>query len=102
MKIYFLFVFSEQKYFNHSHSKEILCKVEPLSSPQDQLQLIIRQLEMQNKDLQMMLGRNCNNKEITTYLEKHRHHIATQIEKLKLLRVIYLYFLHLIIQIPFI
>lgn len=93
----FFFICSEQKYFNHSHSKEMICKVEPLSSPQDQLQLVIRQLEVQNKDLQMMLGRNCNNKEITSYLEKHRHHIATQIEKLKLLRVIYFFVSNLLL-----
>lgn len=80
--------FSEQKYSNASHSKEISSNIEPISSPQAQLQMIIKQLELQNKELHLMLSKNCNSEDIVKYLEEHRLHIATQIEKLKLLRVI--------------
>lgn len=66
----------------------MLCDIVPLSSPQAQLHVIIKQLELQNKELQLMLYRSCSNKEITTYLEEHRLHIASQIQKLKILRVI--------------
>ncbi|KAG5872462.1 hypothetical protein JTB14_024043 [Gonioctena quinquepunctata] len=70
-----------------SDSKEILCDVEPLSAPQTQLQLIIKQLEMQNKELQqiLLLG-NRSDKEIRRYLEEHRIHVAAQIQKLKILK----------------
>nr|XP_023028148.1 dystrophin-like [Leptinotarsa decemlineata] len=70
-----------------SDSKEVLCNVEPLSTPQTQLQLIIKQLEMQNKELhQILLLGNRNDKEMRRYLEEHRIHVAAQIQKLKSLK----------------
>lgn len=79
---------SDSNYLPKSCSKEILCDIEPLSSPQSQLQVIIRQLEMQNRELQqiLLLGSH-NDKDIRRYLEEHRIHVAAQIQKLKILKV---------------
>ncbi|XP_018566008.1 dystrophin-related protein 2-like [Anoplophora glabripennis] len=78
---------SDRNYLPKSYSKEILCDIEPLSSPQTQLQVIIRQLEMQNRELQqiLLLGSH-NDKDIRRYLEEHRIHVAAQIQKLKILK----------------
>ncbi|KAJ8973910.1 hypothetical protein NQ317_000454 [Molorchus minor] len=83
---------SDQAYTQQSDSKEALCDIEPLSSPQTQLHVIIRQLELQNRELQqiLLLGSH-NDKEIRRYLEEHRIHVAAQIQKLKLLKASYDY-----------
>lgn len=66
---------------------DIACNVEPLSSPDTQLQVIIRQLELQNRELQQMVVFNINHdKEMKKYLEEHRLHVAAQIQKLKVLK----------------
>lgn len=45
-----IFVFSiDRDWELKSKSEEILCDVEPMSSPHMQLQVVIRQLEIQNK-----------------------------------------------------
>ncbi|KAJ8963450.1 hypothetical protein NQ318_018932 [Aromia moschata] len=78
---------SDKNYLQKSSSKEVLCDVEPLSSPQTQLQVIIRQLEIQNRELQQILHlRSHSDKEIRRYLEEHRIHVAAQIQKLKILK----------------
>ncbi|XP_017776490.1 PREDICTED: dystrophin-like [Nicrophorus vespilloides] len=61
--------------------------MEPQEPPLNQLQLIIRQLEMQNRDLQqvLLLG-NRTEKDMKRYLEEHRLHVSTQISKLKVLK----------------
>jgi len=52
-----------------------------------QLQVVIRQLELQNRELQqMVVFNNSNDKEMKKYLEEHRLHVATQIQKLKILK----------------
>lgn len=58
------------------------------TSPHSQLQMIIGQLEVQNSQLQQVLqsGRK-SEKEMKRYLEEHRLHVATQIQKLKVLKV---------------
>lgn len=62
--------------------------IEPLSSPETQLQGVIRQLESQNRELQQMLifGRQ-GDKEMRTYLEEYRLSMAGNIQKLKKLKV---------------
>lgn len=64
------------------------CNVTPLSCPQVQLQVIIRQLELQNRELQSQVTQlhSKNDKDMRRYLEEHRIHIAAQIQKLKLLK----------------
>lgn len=86
---------------------DVSVNVQPLSSPQVQLQTVIRQLEMQNRWLsphfcqknlllppdfcselqQMLLLSNKSDKEMKRYLEEHRVHVAAQIHKLKILKV---------------
>ncbi|KAF2897378.1 hypothetical protein ILUMI_08792 [Ignelater luminosus] len=65
---------------------ESSCDIEPLSSPQMQLQVVIRQLELQNRELQQVVTLNGNDKEMKKYLEEHRLHVAAQIQKLKILK----------------
>lgn len=80
-------IFSDPKYAMKSQSRDVLCDIEPLSSPQSQLQVIIRQLEIQNKELQVLLLGGHSNKDVNRYLEEHRIHIAAQIDRLKVLKV---------------
>lgn len=64
-----------------------LCDVEPLSSPQSQLQNVIRQLESQNRELQQMLiFGNYNDKDMRKYLDEYRIFMAGNIKKLKMLK----------------
>ncbi|ENN74668.1 hypothetical protein YQE_08785, partial [Dendroctonus ponderosae] len=65
-----------------------LCDIEPLSSPETQLQGVIRQLESQNRELQQMLifGHH-NDKEMRKYLEEYRLFMAGNIQKLKMLKM---------------
>ncbi|KRT83448.1 hypothetical protein AMK59_4623 [Oryctes borbonicus] len=76
---------TERDWIARSKSESVLCDIEPLSSPHMQLQVVIRQLEIQNKELQqvLLLSRNAD---IKTYLEDHRQQVAAQIQKLKLLK----------------
>ncbi|KAJ8936626.1 hypothetical protein NQ314_012242 [Rhamnusium bicolor] len=79
---------AEKHCLQKSYSKEVLCDIEPLSAPQTQLQVIIRQLELQNRELhQILLLGSHSDKEIRRYLEEHRMHVAAQIQKLKILKV---------------
>lgn len=80
--------FRDQKPLSPKDPQALQSAVEPLSSPEAQLEMVIRQLEFQNRQLQVILSKSCNSKEITTYMEEHQLHIAVQIEKLKHLRVI--------------
>nr|CAI5848460.1 unnamed protein product [Callosobruchus analis] len=76
----------DQNAITSSQSKEVLCNIQPLSSPQTQLQLIIKQLEQQNKELQQLTSfRYKQDKDIRQYLEDHHQQIAAQIQKLKTL-----------------
>ncbi|XP_019764421.2 dystrophin isoform X1 [Dendroctonus ponderosae] len=65
-----------------------LCDIDPLSSPETQLQGVIRQLESQNRELQQMLifGHH-NDKEMRKYLEEYRLFMAGNIQKLKMLKM---------------
>ncbi|KAL3287005.1 hypothetical protein HHI36_001491 [Cryptolaemus montrouzieri] len=66
---------------------EMVCDITPLSSPLSQLQMVIRQLEQQNRDLNAILySGNHNAEQIKQYLENHRAQVSTQINKLKVLR----------------
>ncbi|GLV40563.1 Dystrophin [Carabus blaptoides fortunei] len=71
-----------------STEANVECNITPLSCPQVQLQVVIRQLELQNRELQSQMAQlhGRNDKEMKRYLEEHRLHIATQIQKLKLLK----------------
>ncbi|KAK9727922.1 WW domain [Popillia japonica] len=69
-----------------SKSDNVLCDVEPMSSPHMQLQVVIRQLEIQNRELQQILLMSRSTDNIKTYLEDHRQQVAAQIHKLKLLK----------------
>lgn len=62
--------------------------MEPLSSPEAQLQGVIRQLESQNRELQQMLifGTH-SDKQMRKYLEEYRLFMAGNIQKLKTLKV---------------
>nr|CAH7756584.1 unnamed protein product [Callosobruchus chinensis] len=76
----------DQNAISNNQSKEVLCNIEPVSSPQTQLQLVIRQLELQNKELQQLMSlRNKHEKDIRQYLGDHHLQIAAQIQKLKTL-----------------
>ncbi|XP_028131995.2 dystrophin-like [Diabrotica virgifera virgifera] len=67
-------------------NKQETCDVKPMSSPNTQLKLVIKRLEMQNKELQQFLYTdNLKEKEVLRYLEEHRIHINAQIERLKTL-----------------
>jgi hypothetical protein len=80
-----------------SSNSDIYCNTEPLSSPHAQLQLIIRQLELQNRELhRILLFSTHNEKEIRKYLEDHKVEVATQIHKLKVLKE----YLHVGLQLP--
>ncbi|XP_030766334.1 dystrophin-like [Sitophilus oryzae] len=69
------------------YQSSISMDIEPLSSPQTQLQSVIRQLESQNRELQQMLiFGNYNDKEIKKYLEEYRIFMAENIKKLKVLK----------------
>ncbi|XP_022911861.2 dystrophin-like [Onthophagus taurus] len=60
--------------------------IDPVSSPHLQLQLIIKQLESQNKELQQLLHLEMSpGKDLKDYLENHRVNVAAQIQKLKTL-----------------
>ncbi|XP_060518294.1 dystrophin-like isoform X2 [Cylas formicarius] len=63
------------------------CEVEPLSSPQTQLQSIIRHLESQNRELQqvLILG-HASDREMRKYLEEYRVCMENHIKKLKRLK----------------
>ncbi|KAL1512645.1 hypothetical protein ABEB36_002204 [Hypothenemus hampei] len=68
-------------------SVEPFCNIEPLSTPEMQLQGVIRHLESQNRELQQILTfGNHNEKEIRTYLEEYRVFMAGNIQKLKILK----------------
>ncbi|KAK9880537.1 hypothetical protein WA026_011774 [Henosepilachna vigintioctopunctata] len=61
--------------------------VSSISSPLSQLQLVIRQLEQQNRELNaIILSGNRNTEEIKMYLKSHRTQVSTQINKLKVLK----------------
>ncbi|XP_056629999.1 dystrophin-related protein 2-like isoform X1 [Diorhabda sublineata] len=67
--------------------KKEVCDIKPMSSPHAQLALIIKRLEMQNKELQQFLfTENLKEKKVMRYLEEHRIHINAQIDKLKTLK----------------
>ncbi|CAH0552084.1 unnamed protein product [Brassicogethes aeneus] len=76
-----------KEFFPKSVSTDSICNIEPLSPPDTQLQMIIRQLELQNRELQQLLiiG-NHTEKELKQYLEEHRNHVSVQIQKLKILK----------------
>ncbi|KAJ3649917.1 hypothetical protein Zmor_021633 [Zophobas morio] len=57
-----------------------------VNPPHTQLQLIIRQLELQNRELHKILFGAYNEKEIRKHLEEHKVEVAAQIHKLKILR----------------
>ncbi|CAH2014137.1 unnamed protein product [Acanthoscelides obtectus] len=77
----------DQNAISKTQSKEVLCNIQPLSSPENQLQLVIKQLELQNKELQELISlRDKTDRDIRQYLEDHHLHIADQIQKLKILK----------------
>ncbi|KAF5275373.1 hypothetical protein FQA39_LY06830 [Lamprigera yunnana] len=63
-----------------------ICDIDTMQSPGKQLQLVICQLELQNKELHQMVAYSKNDREIRTYLEEHRKLVAAQIQKLKTLK----------------
>lgn len=65
---------------------ESACNIETFQSPGNQLQIVIRQLELQNKELHQMVAYSNNDGEIKKYLEEHRKLVAAQIQKLKILK----------------
>lgn len=66
---------------------DLISNIEPLSSPMAQLQVIIRQLELQNRELQqiIVIG-NKGEVELKSHLEQHRKQVASQIHNLKILK----------------
>ncbi|KAF7279931.1 hypothetical protein GWI33_006601 [Rhynchophorus ferrugineus] len=69
------------------HQSTSSLDVEPLSSPQMQLQGVIKQLESQNRELQQMLiFGNYGDKEIRKYLEEYRIFMGENIKRLKILK----------------
>ncbi|KAI4468401.1 e3 ubiquitin-protein ligase kcmf1 [Holotrichia oblita] len=76
----------DRDWISKSKSENALCDVEPMSSPHMQLQVVIRQLEIQNRELQQILLLSRSTDNIKTYLEDHRQQVAAQIHKLKLLK----------------
>lgn len=69
-------------------NEDLFSNIGTLNSPHTQLQLIIRQLENQNRELhRILLFGTHNEKEIRKYLEEHKLEVATQIHKLKILKV---------------
>ncbi|EFA06845.2 Dystrophin-1-like Protein [Tribolium castaneum] len=78
---------SSEKDFLLKPSDDFYSNIGTLSSPHTQLQLIIRQLEIQNRELHRILVFGTHNeKEIRKYLEEHKVEVATQIHKLKILK----------------
>ncbi|KAF5304902.1 hypothetical protein FQR65_LT00786 [Abscondita terminalis] len=69
-----------------SKETESVCDNGTVRSPGNQLQIVIRQLEFQNKELHQMVTYSNNDKEIKKYLEEHRKLVAAQIQKLKILK----------------
>ncbi|XP_065167889.1 dystrophin-related protein 2-like isoform X2 [Atheta coriaria] len=70
-----------------SNDDEVPCNIVPLSSPLSQLQVIIRQLEIQNKQLHAVLtSSHKSDANIKQYVEQHRQHVANQVQKLKMLQ----------------
>lgn len=69
------------------HPPEPIIDIEPLSTPEVQLQNVIRQLESQNRELQQLLiFGNHGDKEMRKYLEEYRLFMAGNIQKLKTLK----------------
>ncbi|XP_050294768.1 dystrophin-like [Anthonomus grandis grandis] len=78
---------SRQFYSELSSQCEPLYEIPPLSTPESQLQGVIRQLESQNRELQQMLiFGNYNDKELRKYLDEYRFYMAGNIKRLKVLK----------------
>lgn len=78
----------DNKTFNmECQNDDIKSEISDPSSPLGQLQVIIRQLEQQNRELSTILSSGDHNTEdIRTYMRCHKAHVSTQINKLKVLK----------------
>ncbi|XP_044745432.1 dystrophin-related protein 2-like [Coccinella septempunctata] len=78
----------DNKFFNSDNQNdEVTSDISDLSSPLGQLQIIIRQLEKQNRELNTILSSGDRNaEEIKIYLRSHKTQVSNQINKLKVLK----------------
>ncbi|XP_031354273.1 dystrophin-like [Photinus pyralis] len=77
---------NKEKFISIDNETDSSSDSDSVHSPENQLQLVIRQLELQNKELHQMVVYGSDNQQIKKYLDDHRIRVETQIQKLKTLK----------------